>query len=105
MAFTVTPTSGAAPYLFEADFLNKDTFNTGLYVLEFRTSTSASQCPTSALEGNLNATAAIRILNDGVYTSSGMDVPSGVCRAYGLYVRLVSDNSVVSSSVVNIDNL
>lgn len=105
MAFDVTPTSGESPYLFTATFLNKDTFNTGLYVLEFRSATSASACPASAISGNSNPAVAAALLNNGSYEAVGADVPAASCRTYGLYIRLVSDNSIVSSSLVNVNNI
>lgn len=105
MAFDVTPTSGASPYEFTASFLNKDTFATGLYVLEYRTATSVGNCPASAMTGTSNPAAANQLLATGSYTAIGGDVPAGSCRTYGLYIRLASDNSVVSSSLVNVNNI
>ena len=105
MAFDVTPTSGDSPYEFTATFLNKGSFATGLYILEYRTATTAGSCPASAMTGTSNPAAAATLLDTGSLTVVGGDVPAGSCRTYGLYVRLASDSSIVSSSMATVNNV
>lgn len=104
MAFSVTPTAGTAPYTFTAEYANKLGFELGLYITEFRTETGIGSCPAPELIGANSATSAQTLLQTGTVVTT-VSVPVGSCRNYINLVRRVSDNEIVSSMNIYIDNL
>ena len=104
MAFTVTPTSGSAPYLFEAEFDGVGSFGHG-YRAELRFSApTAGSCPPAANATNPVTGAGAELVNTGSYLRTTGSVPAGNCNVYRLVV-LDDTNTIISSSMVNIDNL
>lgn len=104
MAFTVTPTSGEAPYLYEAEVINRDGIDLGLYTVEYRFVTSVGSCPASALSGTNSPGNALALLNVGSFVSQS-SVAAGSCRGSVFLVRRLSDNAIISQMSVNIDNV
>ena len=104
MAFTVTPTSGDAPYVFTAEFDNIESFIPQRYLLLFRSNTSVGSC-SSSISGNFNPTAAADLLNEGVYTLESPSVPVGSCNRYRITVYDVVNNSSLENVDVTIDNV
>lgn len=104
MAFTVTPTSGSAPYVLSATFGNKDSIDNVDYALELRTSVLVGSCFVGVATGNPIAGAASSLLNTGVSSVTG-SVPAGSCRTYSLIIRDLSNNSILASQNVNVNNV
>lgn len=103
MAFTVTPTSGDAPYVYNVSFENAGNFGSE-YSFEYANVMNVGECATDYTLGtNLPATAAT-LLATGT-SSSGTSVPSGSCRSAFARIRRLSDNVVISGSIANIDNV
>lgn len=105
MAFTVTPTSGPAPYLFEADVLNQSPIAWDFFSAHFYTVTGAGSCPAPSSSGTDNQIAAQGLVNNGVYAPSGGTIPSGSCGVFNLVIRDIASGDVVDSSFVAIDNV
>ena len=103
MAFSVTPTSGAQPYTFEADLENKAKIDNDRYVMTLRSTTTVGSCPAVGAGTNLQ-TGVDELIANGVYVNT-QSVPDGSCRTTTLQI---SDNFlgvVVSSKSVNISNV
>ena len=104
MAFTVTPASGSTPYTFEADFLNKESFNLG-YSLRFALGAPlVGACPLPASASSIVGTASTALLNTGVYVRSTGSVPAGSCNVYRLDV-LDANGIVIQSESVTVNNV
>lgn len=105
MAFTVTPTSGAAPYVFEAEFSNRIGLDQGFYSLHFYATSGVGTCPAPTTSGTDQQNVVQALLNVGTYTQSGNSVPAGSCRVHNLVIREIATNNIVSSSSLSIDNV
>lgn len=105
MAFTVTPTSGDAPYILNADISNKLGFELGLYSLELRNATNAGSCPAPIYSGGMLTPQAVELLTLGTTTITTPSVPTGSCRIYTLLVRNIVTGSRVSEKTVSINNV
>lgn len=105
MAFTVTPTSGAGPYLYEAEFANKENINGSLYTIHFYSATTEGSCPSPRFSGVDQTNIAQALVNDGTYLQSGSNVASGSCRVVNLVIRTANTGDVVVNSTVSINNL
>lgn len=103
MAFTVTPTSGAAPYTFEATFFNKMRINTGRYTLFLRSTDMVGSCPPMGNSTNL-AAGASQLLANGILISNA-NVSNGSCRTFTLSITDNVDSSVISSATISISNV
>lgn len=104
MAFTVTPASGSAPYLFEASFDNPGSFGYGYTAVLRFSSPVVGSCPPPANATNVVAGAGESLVNTGSYLRTTGSVPADNCNVYRLDV-VDSDNIVVSQMSVNINNV
>lgn len=105
MAFTVTPTSGAVPFLYEAQFSNKFLINGNDYALSYRVQTTVGSCAPPADTGATQNNVAEALLKYGQYTQTMGTIPEGSCRTGTLVLKHVSSGVVVQMAAVNIDNL
>lgn len=103
MAFNVTPTSGATPYLFTADFENKDNFSLGNFTLYAYAISGEGVCPAPSFGGSGLPDMSQSLLNDGSYTMSSGSVPVGSCRVFNLVIKDIS-GVVIDNKTVAIDN-
>lgn len=103
MAFNVTPTSGAPPYMLSATFAEKHLIDGVQYVLRARNSTGTEVCPTV---GTTMAPPeyAEQLLSVGTYEIIG-PVASGSCRTTTLQIVDVLSNTVVSQQSVYVSNI
>lgn len=102
MAFTVTPTSGSAPYLLEANVSNSVGINNVDYSAELLSSVLTGSCPTSGATPIPGA--GIVLATSGQYTAN-TNTTVGSCRVFQLVIRNVATNAVVASQTVNVNNL
>lgn len=105
MAFTVTPTSGSAPYLFEAEILNSVAIDLGVYSAHFYGSTDIGSCPSPTTSGTDQQNIAQALVNVGSYQQVGNSVPAGSCRVHNLVIREIATGNIVASSSLSIDNV
>lgn len=103
MAFTVAPTSGEAPYTFEASFEAGANLNTDRYTLLLNSSEASGSCPALGSSTPLVAGAS-QLLASGVYISNA-SVLTGFCRAYTLSVRDNVLGTSISSETLTISNV
>lgn len=104
MAFTVTPTSGSAPYVFTAEFSAKESLFSDLYVLEVRPRTSAGSCPGPATSGSRSSGAEQSILLYDNYTVL-TSVPAGSCLGTTIVIREIASDTIVSQATAQVSNL
>ena len=104
MAFSVSPTSGSAPYVLEADFENRLGFDTGTYGLFVYATTTAGSCPPLVTTGTNIDAAATALLDVGSYSTT-TTVPAGSCRTFSLVIKNLATSDVVGSSIVSVSNL
>lgn len=104
MAFDVTPTSGAGPYVFTVEFTNKESLFTNRYGLEIRPRTNLGSCPAPATSGTRAPGAESQVLATDSYTSI-TDVPSGSCLVSTIVIRNLVTNEIVSQMSVSVNNL
>ncbi len=105
MAFSVTPTSGNAPYVFTANISNKANLMPGYYSLEFRGVGAVGSCPSDGIPGNNIPLAVEQIMATNSYTQVSPNVMPGACRVSTLIIRDLKTNSIVSQSTVQVSNL
>lgn len=105
MAFTVTPTSGDAPYALSANIANSVNVNGVDYAASVTTTLSSGSCPASGSQFPLPANLVNLLVAGETVSSSYPTVPSGSCRALTLTITRVSDSVVIDSSTVTINNL
>lgn len=103
-AFSVTPTSGSAPYLYTASFENAQNIDFVNYGLEFRSGTSSDACPTGVQSGSSAMSAAVQLVTTGEFSTPN-SVPSGSCRTVSLILRDLTSGDIITSMNVQIDNL
>lgn len=105
MAFTVAPTSGTGPFLFDASFENENSIKTAYYRLSFLSGVAAGTCPPPFTTGVSNDLAAQSLLETGSYVQPSASIAPGSCRTYTLLIRRLSDNEIVSTMSVNVSNI
>lgn len=105
MAFTVTPTSGAAPYILSADIINTGNIDGVNYVAAVFSSQSIGSCPSVGETTPLATSRLNTLLSVGSVDANVITVPAGSCRTFTLSITRLSDNVVVDSSSVSVDNL
>lgn len=104
MAFAVTPTSGAGPYTLSAD-IDDITYIDGVhYTASVMSSILLGSCPVVGDETPLTPQQLDDIISHG-NASTNVGVASGYCRTFTLALSRVSDNVVVASSSVSVDNV
>ena len=103
MAFSVTPTSGAAPYFFTADIDNAFLINGVDYVATVRRSGQSGSCPPAGVGTQLDQNFVDSLIN-GETVSVEDSVPVGDCRAYTLRILRVDGLVEIASSTVHVDN-
>lgn len=106
-SFIVTPSTGVGPYVFKAFFSSTSMIGSSNatskdYYLVFMTAGDVGSCPVTATAES--AAVAVQILENGEYESTG-SVAEGSCNLYVLEIRLTSNDAVVSSSQVTVDNV
>lgn len=101
----MTPTSGDAPYLYEAQFNNAHLLNGTDFELLFRERTVVGSCPSFGNVGAERPQAASDLLQNGEYTDPSGTVPVGSCRASSLVIIHVPSGDVVEFEGVHIDNV
>lgn len=104
VAFTVTPTSGNAPYLLTAVFDRGDSFVDPGYALEARATTRPGSC-LLGLSQSANVPAMVTALLDTGEFSMLTDVPANQCRTISLIVRNTITGDVLDSKNVYINNI
>mgnify|MGYP001143772445 CR=1 FL=1 len=104
MAFSVTPTSGVAPYQFNVEIDNVGEIDNVSFVAEFRQAGQTCSCPISGMSGTNISSAANALVSNGVY-ASGTSVSSGQCRAYTFFIKRLADDVIVSESTVFVSNV
>ena len=104
MAFTVTPTSGAGPYVFTAQFANKDNLFYDLYVLEVRPRTAVGSCPAPATSGTQAPGAESLLLSSDSYTTVP-SVDAGSCLVSTVVIRNTVTGDIVDQASASVDNI
>lgn len=104
MAFDVTPTSGAGPYTFSIDFLNKESLDANLYEFEARPRTATGSCPAPATTGSRSTGAENAFLMNDEYVTL-TDVAPGSCFVVTVLIRNTQTGDVVSQASANVDNV
>lgn len=102
--FDVTPTSGAAPYIFTTGLNDRYGLDVGLYSLRFYEESAVGSCPPPGTTGQARGSVASNLLNNGTATI-GQTVPSGNCVTYTLVIIEGATNNIVSQASVNVDNI
>lgn len=103
MAFTVTPTSGDAPYVYTADFSSKDLIDGVSFDLEARTTVLENECFVGVSDGVNSPTIVNNLLDTGSHTSM-TSVGAGYCRTVSLIIRSLVTGQVVDYMNITIDN-
>lgn len=104
MAFSVTPSSGAAPYTLTASFTNSKSVTGSTYIGELRGSSSSTGCP-AAGTGMVNDVVGVaELLANGVYVSPVPSIGENSCRTFTFYIK-DANGVVVSQASANVNNL
>lgn len=103
MAFSVTPTSGEAPYTFTAEFNNQKLIDGVRYILQFRYSEGVGLCPSLGISNNIFVGIA-PLLETGSYVTNAV-IPIGSCRAYTLSIKDNVNNVTYNNVTVTVDNV
>lgn len=104
MAFTVSPTSGAAPYVLTADISDKESLFWDRYALELRTRSSSGSCATPIMTSPPNNVIGAALLESGTSTLVA-DVPIGSCQVFSLVIRDLETDLIISQEVAQVSNL
>ena len=104
MAFSVTPTSGDAPYVLTANIANSALIDGVKYAVSVAYSSSSGSCPAEGSEVYLTPIQIDTLLTTGSFTSYSA-VNTGNCRTFTLEIIRVLDSVVVDSSSVSVDNV
>lgn len=105
MAFTVSPTSGAAPYTLSAtvsDFVNVNGVD---YVASVEGSSGVGSCPAMGVGSPLDPALVESLISGNSVELVIGTIPTGSCRTYTLRITRVSDGVVIASSNVSVNNL
>ena len=103
MAFTVTPTSGVAPYVLYLELSDKVGIDQGFYYATFKSSPSANPCPLIDT-GNQNSQIASQLIDTGSAVVTGTVEP-GLCRTYTFAIRDSATNAIISQQAVSVSNI
>ena len=104
MAFTVTPTSGEAPYILAVELADDEFLDGVHYMATVAHTTSSGSCPLKGTVSKFSAVAVNGFITNGTYEAMG-DVPPGSCRTYTMEIIRLKDNAVIASSNVYVDNV
>lgn len=104
MAYSVTPTSGAGPYVFTAEFSNRDHLFFDLYALEVRPRTGVGSCPAPAVSGTQAPGAESLLLASDSYTTIP-SVDAGSCLVSTVVIRNTVTGDIVSQASASVDNI
>ena len=104
MAFDVTPTSGANPYTFTAQFTDAVNIDGVNFSLEFYRANAIGSCPTNIESGTLVASASQQLLETGTYVRDVSVAPNN-CQGSLLLIRDLLTNDIISQSEVFVDNV
>lgn len=103
MAFTVTPTSGEAPYVLSADIDNLINIDGVHYRGFIGSGTAVGSCPAAGF------TTLPRVEREEFFESGSVtltdSVPPGSCRTFTLRIIRVSDEEEIAVSHINVDNV
>lgn len=102
MAFSVTPTSGAGPYILSLDLANKVLIDGVFYGLVVSFAEESGVCPSSGFM--TTTTVRNALLSSGTYTRTG-DIEPGICGVYKVDVVDLSTSVIISTASVSIDNV
>lgn len=102
VAFNVTPTSGAEPYTFSAEFLNKESFAYGYALNLYTSGVGATSCPSPDITTSPTGGASL-LLRDGFFVRE-QSVDDLTCRTFKLVI-VNQSNEVVDMQYVSISNL
>lgn len=105
MAFTVTPTSGAAPYTFTANVEGSDLIDGVNYSATVLSTRATGSCPVEGIGNPWTPNLMASLLNSESIVSDYGTVASGDCRTTTLLIKRLHDNEVVASANTVIDNL
>lgn len=105
MAFTVTPTSGDAPYTLSAAIDNAFNVDGVNYVASVMYYNNTGSCSVSGTGTALNPTAVKTLVDSGSVVLNTSTIPDGNCRTLVLEITRMIDNVVISSSSASIDNV
>lgn len=104
MAFTVTPTSGAGPYVLSASFDNISSIDFVNFSLEIRSANDTESCFLGVATGTNVPSLVANLLNTGESVLSS-SVPVGTCNTRSLIIRDLSTDTVIDSQNIYIDNI
>lgn len=104
MAFTVTPTSGAGPYVFTAEFTDKASLFTDRYELEVRPRTGVGSCPSPVSTGTRAPGAEAQLLSTDSYTSAA-NIDIGSCMVSTIVIREIASGLIISQASAQVSNL
>lgn len=104
MGFQVTPTVGAGPYTFTAQFSDAVNIDGIHYSLEFYRANAVGSCPANIESGTLVASASQQLLQTGSYVRD-VAVAANNCQGSLLLIRDLSTGTIISQSDVYIDNV
>ena len=104
MAFSVTPTSGTAPYTLTATFAETLGFDTGDYLLRVYSQTLVGSCPSTAYPGGSQSVPIATSLLATGSAESSTSVPDGSCRVFTAGV-FTNAGELVSESSITVSNL
>ena len=105
MAFTVTPTSGAAPYSLSAIVDNKENIDGISYVASVWTSVATGTCPLTGTATPVNVVLVDQLINSGTVILPYVSVDPGTCRTFTLRIMRAKTNVVIASSNATVDNV
>lgn len=102
-ALTVTPSSGAQPYLFEATFNERHLIDSSRYILRFRFSSGVGTCPAKGVGTGVDGAVDSFLATDSfLYTTT---ISEGNCRIFTLSVIDTLTESEVSFKSATINNI
>lgn len=104
MSFTVTPSSGAAPYTFDNVIDNRNMLDDVNYSATATLMQSSGSCNAPDVNGTVYSGLVPRLYTGNSYTA-GTSVPSGRCQVVGIFIIRLSDGVVVSEAYASISNL
>lgn len=105
MAFTVTPTRGANPYILNADVDNFSVINGVHYRATVSSTRATGSCPALGVSSAMNANAVAQLVSGVPVDTGASTVATGDCRTWTLTIIKVSDNSIIDQSSVSVSNL
>ena len=105
MAFTVTPTSGASPYIIQANIDQSYLVNGVDYSAAIMSSVGVGSCPTLGTTSPMPDSLLMQVVTGIAVNSGWSTVPSGSCRTWTLTITNNSDNSIIAQSSVSVNNV